>query len=701
MKQTRWFPLIVLLCLLSLADSSVRAQTGGTLGYGARVYGMITADTPTVTYSLSGQQGDYVVITAESWTGTLAVQLDLVAPNGVVLAHSQQNPLTDAPLDAQSAVFLPETGVYVLRLSGENNTVGDYLLVVLGRSPVQATPLLSGQALEVTLPQASLPLYFSFESNNCPTTLMVTNLNAEPTAAPFIVKVRDQRGQTVMRLWIGDQLEDWVTVTADSGQYEVEVATLDPVATGSLRLLVTCAGANPSCAAGDTAADSAVCAPCPAVEQLVPGDECPDLHLTAQQSPTAANWVTVGWDAFAGADGYAVYVTGLPEGGGEVYVTHSEWIAGNPTEFSWVLPDIGYTGFNFTLQVLVDGIVLCTQSVHVDLTIEMTGCPDLGLTAAMTDPAVRALSVGWDAELGADQFALDLYSVAGGSESYSGGLSLPGDRTSYTFDHFPPTLDAVRFVLWMTRGDLLCSDELTVTFSPNGDQSGGEACAVRAEREGVAARVGPGTARSIFTFLNPGIDYTVIGQAADEGGNLWWQVDKTQFAGHEAVISLWVAQAEVTALGDCADIPQGEIPDVIPFPDDEGEPGGSWLPCGSCDTCGHPAAECVTSPAGLCLWDPATCVGGSDPGDETSACYTVNVTIDMGTCFGGGSALLDTVPNCQGTQYLPGTLLQAHTLAVDAKCTVQSWTGCGVSGSGSSISFVPPGSCTLTAHMGY
>ncbi len=700
MKHTRWFPLIVVLCLLSLANSSIRAQTGGTLGYAARVYGMITADSPTVTYSLSGQQGDYVVITAESWTGTLDVQMDLVAPNGVVLTHSQQNTFTGAPLGAQSAVFLPETGIYVLRLSGENNTVGDYLLVVLGRTPVQATPLLNGQAVEVTLPQASPPLYFSFATVNCPTTLIVTNLTAEPAAAPFIVKVRDQRGQTVTRLRIGDQLEDWVTVAADSGQYEVEVSTLDPATTGSLRLLVTCANANPGCTAGDTTAENAVCAPCPAVEQLVPGGECPDLRLTAQQNPAAPNWVTVGWDSFAGADGYAVYVTGLLEGGGEVYLTHSAWIAGNPTEFSSVLPEVGYTGFNFTLQVLVDGIVLCTQSIHVDLPIVTTDCPDLGLTAAMTDPAVRALDVGWDAGLGAHQFALDLYSIAGGSESYSGGLSLPGDRTNYAFDHFPPALDAVRFVLWMTRGDLLCSDELTVTFSPNGDQPDGEACAVRAEREGVAARVGPGTARSIFTFLNPGIDYTVIGQAADESGNLWWQVDKTQFAGHEAVFSLWVAQADVTALGDCADIPQGEIPDVIPFPDDEEEPGG-WLPCGSCATCGHPAAECVTSPAGLCLWDPATCVGGPGPDDGDNTCYSVSVTIDMGTCYGSGSALLDTPPNCQGTQYNPGTLLQAHAVAVDPKCIVRSWTGCGVSGSGSSIAFVPPGSCTLVAHMGY
>lgn len=35
--------------------------------------------------------------------------------------------------------------------------------------------------------------------------------------------------------------------------------------------------------------------------------------------------------------------------------------------------------------------------------------------------------------------------------------------------------------------------------------------------------------------------------------------------------------------------------------------GEGWQACGSCDTCGHPSSECVTSPEGACLWDPATC----------------------------------------------------------------------------------------------
>lgn len=82
-------------------------------------------------------------------------------------------------------------------------------------------------------------------------------------------------------------------------------------------------------------------------------------------------------------------------------------------------------------------------------------------------------------------------------------------------------------------------------------------------------------------------------------------------------------------------------------------------------------------------------------------CYSVSVSIDMGNCYGPGSAMLDTAPNCAGGLFVPGTLIQAHAVAVDAKCTVQYWSGCGVSSGDESISFVPPGSCSLVAHMGY
>ena len=501
----------------------------------------------------------------------------------------------------------------------------------------------------------------------------------------------------------------------------------------------------------------------------------------------------------SGADGYAVYVTGFTTDGGEVYLTHAERtsVPGNATQFTWILPVEGYTAFNFTLRIVAGDRVICSQQTHIDIRRTEPDCPTLGLNAVITNPAMNAVTLSWGAGLGADQFDLDIYSIIDTGEEYSGRLVLSGDATGRAFDHFPPHLSGVRFVVWMWMGGRLCSNEITVMFdgipaqqvtptctdfdlavtSATGTQidlawtayPGAEGytyllmdesrnpvpghsvimaasqlslglvspplapgtyivsigpwddvagticarevtitfseatdvpCAIRADREGVVVRVGPGLSRSAFTYLNPGIEYGVSGQAADEGGNLWWEVDKTQFAGHEDVISLWVAQSDVTAVGNCSQVPQAEIPPVIPG-EPEDQPSGTWQPCGSCNTCGHPASECVTSPEGLCLWDPATCVASVPPDGGSSACYAVAATIDMGPCYGSGSAMIDVAPNCEGGLYLPGTTIQAHALAVDPKCVVKSWSGCGASGGGASISFVPPGSCTVTAHMGY
>ncbi|MCP4249271.1 MAG: SH3 domain-containing protein, partial [bacterium] len=64
--------------------------------------------------------------------------------------------------------------------------------------------------------------------------------------------------------------------------------------------------------------------------------------------------------------------------------------------------------------------------------------------------------------------------------------------------------------------------------------------------------------------------------------------------------------------------PPSTVPQTTGGDGSDGGDGGSTLPtgqwgfCGSCDTCGHESRQCVTSPEGLCLWDPTFCLGLSD-----------------------------------------------------------------------------------------
>lgn len=688
--------ILVTLVFSMLTSSSTEsiAQSGGTLSYGTRVYGTISDTTPYVSYRFSGQQDDFVAITAVSWTGTLDIQLEAVAPDGTVVARSRQDTAQSESFDASLSAFLPQQGVYVLRLSGDSDTEGDFVLSVTGRAAVSAEPLMFGQAVEVAVVLGAPPQYFSFEAEHCPTTLVVSDTGGQPSVFPAAVKVRDQRGMAAALLRVGQALEDRVTVEAYSGRYEVEVGPADHAVDGSLRLLVTCAGDAPGCPPA-SGMPTGECPSCPSLDEWMDGGGCPDLGLLAEHDSSDENSFTVTWTPLDGADGYAVYVSGTPLGGGDVYLTHAEWLPGNPTRLTWVLPETGYSGFTFRLQALAGGIVICTDETEVGIPGEQLVCPDLGLETVMVDPAEGIMRATWYGveEIGGYQltvFATDMLGVE--TEQYT-SETIPPDVTSIEF-RLPDGYMSFRFVLRLVGAPLPCTDEIVALRS-------GSPCAVRTNRADVAVRVGPGLSRGHFMNMPPGIEYTVIGQVADDTGMLWWQLDKTEFAGHESVISLWVAQADVEEVGVCTQIPQVEIPPIIPEPEDPPETG--WGPCGSCDTCGHPASECVTSPDGQCLWDPATCQSeqpGPGDDDDEPVCYRVSVTIDMGNCFGAGSVSLDTAPNCPGG-YVPGTSVQAHATAEDQKCQVQSWSGCHASGAGPSVTFTPRHNCTLVAQMGY
>ena len=823
-KWLRWGLLVALVIAAGLLQTSpipTQAQGGGTLTYGSKVFGTISEDLPRATYSFTGAAGDVVNIMVESWSGNLDLRAELVAPNGLVLDSSVQNTLDDSPQGATVSAVLPGEGIYLLWITGENGTTGDFALTLLGRGAVTSTPLIFGQAVNVIIPLDAPPQFYSFETEDCPTTLLVSEPSeGQPFAFPFVVKVHDQRGQPVALLTGGEQVEDWVTVAPRSGRYEVEVLAADPALAGSIRLLVTCSGGAPGCAEGQPGIPGipgvvttapAECEPCPGPCELTGGGGCPDLRFTLEQAPDDPFRITASWEGVPGATGYAVYVYGRYPDGGEVYLTHGEWVPGDPTAFTWPLPDT-VSGFRFVLRVYIGEDMVCTTEAGLEFepppderwpvcaffevlitartdtsfTVEWGDYPDAEHYAFSILDATSTLVPGYPVILPADQHSLVVeglgagaYTIVVGPWADPGGMYCPGvaslefepppderwpacvsfevlitartdtsftvewgdypdaehyafsilDATSTLVPGYPVILPADQHSLvveglgagaytivvgpWADPGGMYCPGEALIGIQevPGQQQA---PCLIRADRADVRARIGPGMERAAFAFLTPGIEYPVIGQALDGFGNLWWQIDKTLIPGHEAALSLWVDASEVIAIGDCNNVPQSDVPPVIPWepepeepeiPDEPPPPGG-WLPCGSCDTCGHPANECVTSPEGACLWDPTTCLGleevppPEDGGEPPPECYHITVTVDNQCQYSAASAMIDVAPNCDGG-YAPGTTISAHAVGVDPKCAVSSWSGCGVSGGGSSVSFTATGSCTLVAHMSY
>ncbi len=197
----------------------------------------------------------------------------------------------------------------------------------------------------------------------------------------------------------------------------------------------------------------------------------------------------------------------------------------------------------------------------------------------------------------------------------------------------------------------------------------GTPCGVSTEREDVRIHVGPGRNRGVFGYLPRGRTFIVIGQAQDDEGATWWKLDKNEFAGSEVVNSLWVKAEDVRAEGACAMLEFVPPPPLIPF---NPTPQSGWGPCGSCDTCGHPASECVSAPDGTCQWDPSTCSQPDDNVTPSPGCYTVTVTNSY-----GGIAYAVTLPNCSEIGYTLGSGVDVHA-EPNAPCYVESWSGtCG------------------------
>ena len=57
------------------------AQGGGSISYGSKVLGRISADLPEVAYSFNGTAGDLIQVRVKNWVGTLDPQMTL-APAG-------------------------------------------------------------------------------------------------------------------------------------------------------------------------------------------------------------------------------------------------------------------------------------------------------------------------------------------------------------------------------------------------------------------------------------------------------------------------------------------------------------------------------------------------------------------------------------------------------------------------------------------
>lgn len=232
-------------------------QNGGTLNAPRTdVLGSIAPASPLVNYNFSGEIGDLVTVQVIAIATTINPTVQLLSPTLNVLKANNNDPLGFNGGDAGFSFVLTESGLYNVLVGAENGSGGEYLLRFQKRRLETGTVLQFGVPVTVNVPPPSpqqpppnVPQYFSFTALDCPTTLTINNLSGgSPFTFPFSLKVRSSTdGEIVAKLQGGRALEDRVTVAPNSGTYEVEIYSGDPLAQGQIQLLVTCGESAPGC----------------------------------------------------------------------------------------------------------------------------------------------------------------------------------------------------------------------------------------------------------------------------------------------------------------------------------------------------------------------------------------------------------------------------------------------------------------------
>ncbi len=467
---------------------SIQAQGGGSIGYGSKVLGRISAELPEVIYSFNGTAGDLVQVRVGNWVGTLDPQVDLLAPDGMTAGSSASSPFAAARTDATLALYLSQTGVHMLLVSAENATNGQFLLSLQGRGAVNAASLVYGESRDVAVPLNPQPQYFALETTDCPTVLTVANLSpGRPFTFPFMVKARNSHGALIALLYGGDAVEDRLFLPAQSGRYEIEVLSEDPQQQGSIRLLASCVEQAPGCI-GDGTRETAVaetgaaaeCPPC--ISEDFGGEPCADFEVVATEEDNGTFLFT--WPAVEGADYYIFSVT---DSWGDLLADSAIMLEGETSHrYTIQIADMGRGPF--TAHVTSGGggeapALLCAGEVEVVFegpTTEACSGIDVGVDVVPGD--TRRAVVSWTPAPDAAAYTIHIYAYA-----EDGGLigirvlTVPGDATtSHLEDVFPA--DYTRFQINVRAygeasgggafGDMpqgyLCAGDIDVEFAPSG-----------------------------------------------------------------------------------------------------------------------------------------------------------------------------------------------------------------------------------------
>ncbi len=162
-----------------------------------------------------------------------------------------------------------------------------------------------------------------------------------------------------------------------------------------------------------------------------------------------------------------------------------------------------------------------------------------------------------------------------------------------------------------TCGNALCDADEDIVRCPGDCLPQSTMCTITGDN--INIRSGPDTVFPVVSVMQSGETLAVMGRNT---AGTWLVVAPNG-------VNSWVARRVVPLRGPCDMVPVRTAPPPpppIPTPQPAAPATGTWGACGSCDNCGeYPAIECMTSPEGACVWNPAACRSGiaATPGSLT------------------------------------------------------------------------------------
>jgi hypothetical protein len=121
--------------------------------------------------------------------------------------------------------------------------------------------------------------------------------------------------------------------------------------------------------------------------------------------------------------------------------------------------------------------------------------------------------------------------------------------------------------------------DLLSGFNPD-DESSASCSVSTSESNSIEVRVGPGTNRTVVSFLPANTPFDILGKIEADDESLWFKLDKELAAPGKSVNETWVSAENVTQDGDCDIIGDASAPPIIPITTSSGsasDDGGEFI----------------------------------------------------------------------------------------------------------------------------